>query len=108
MLRETARRLRKVLRGSDTVARLGGDEFVIVYAPNDSNSYNLIPRIDRALAEPIRSTPTSSVTCPASIGGADTGSIGYSSAALLAAADEAMYETKRARQAMRDTEMART
>ncbi|MEQ1873610.1 MAG: diguanylate cyclase [Ilumatobacteraceae bacterium] len=108
VLRETARRLRKVLRGADTVARIGGDEFVIAYAPNDANSFNLIPRIDRALAEPIFISETTSVSCPASIGVSDTSRVGYSSAALLAAADEAMYETKRARQAIRDADLART
>lgn len=108
VLRETARRLKTVLRGADTVARFGGDEFVIVYAPNDANSFNLIPRIDRALAEPIAISDTNTVLCPASIGVADTSRIGYSSAGLLAAADEAMYETKRARQAIRDADMART
>ena len=108
VLRETARRLKTVLRGADTVARFGGDEFVIVYAPNDANSFNLIPRIDRALAEPIAISETTSVTCRASIGVADTSTVGYDSGALLAAADEAMYETKRARQAIRDAELALT
>lgn len=108
VLRETASRLRKVLRGADIVARIGGDEFVIAYAPNDANSFNLIPRIDRALAEPIFISDTTSVLCPASIGVSDTSKVGYSSAALLAAADEAMYETKRARQAIRDADLART
>lgn len=104
VLRETANRLRHVLRGADTVARIGGDEFVIVYAPNDANSFNLIARIDRALAEPIKISAATSVMCPASIGIADTRTVGYSSTALLAAADAAMYETKRARQAVRDSE----
>jgi diguanylate cyclase (GGDEF)-like protein len=107
VLRETARRLRKVLRGADTVARIGGDEFVIAYAPNDANSFNLIPRIDRALAEPIAISDAISVLCPASIGVADTSKVGYASAALLAAADKAMYDTKRARQVIRDADLAR-
>lgn len=106
VLRETARRLRKVLRGADIVARIGGDEFVIVYAPNDANSFNLIPRIDRALAEPIFISDMTSVLCPASIGVSDTSKVGYASAALLAAADKAMYETKRARKAIRDADLA--
>ncbi len=104
VLRETGRRLLQIVRGADTVARLGGDEFVIVYAPNDANSFNLIARIDRSLSEPIWITATKSVVCPASIGVADTTAIGYDGKALLAAADKAMYETKRARQAIRHTE----
>lgn len=102
VLRETGRRLLKIVRGADTVARLGGDEFAIVYAPNDAHSHNLIARIDRALEEPINITSTTAVTCPASIGVAHTSTSGYDSAALLADADEAMYESKRARHAARE------
>jgi len=106
VLCETADRLRGVLRVADIVARIGGDEFVVVYAPNDSNSYNLIQRIDRALAEPIRISDTTYVTCPASIGVADTRTVGYSSQALIAVADGAMYEAKRARQTVREAALA--
>ena len=101
VLCETARRLMAIVRGADTVARIGGDEFVIVYEPNDPNSLNLIPRIDRALAEPINITPSIAVTCPASIGIADTRTVGSNGATLLAAADEAMYAVKRSRQSRR-------
>jgi diguanylate cyclase (GGDEF)-like protein len=100
--------LLQLVRGADTVARLGGDEFVVVYAPNDANSYNLIARIDRSLAEPIWISATTAVVCPASIGVADTIAVGYDGAALLAAADDAMYEAKRARHAVRDAELAST
>jgi diguanylate cyclase (GGDEF)-like protein/PAS domain S-box-containing protein len=95
VLCETARRLLSTVRGADFVARLGGDEFVIVYEPNDPSSDNLIDRIDRALSVPIEITPTTSVRCPASSGVADTRTIGYDAAELLAAADDAMYEMKR-------------
>ncbi len=108
VLRETARRLLKIVRGADTVARIGGDEFVIVYAPNDAHSNDRIARIDRALGEPIKISASTAVTCPASIGVAYTTDVGYQSAALLAAADDAMYETKRARRALRDAELAQT
>ena len=101
VLREVGRRLQKMVRGADTVARLGGDEFVIVYAPNDANSFNLIARLDRSLSEPIWITASTPVFCPASVGVADTTVVGYDRTALLAAADEAMYETKRARRAVR-------
>jgi len=40
------------------------------------------------------------VSCSPSIGTADTRAVGYNSAALLAAADDAMYEVKRARQTL--------
>ena len=97
VLCETARRLLAIVRGADSVARIGGDEFVIVYAPNDPSSRNLVERIDRALSAPISITPTRSVSCAPSIGVADTRTVGYNRAALLGAADEAMYEVKRAR-----------
>jgi diguanylate cyclase (GGDEF)-like protein len=100
VLRETANRLLASVRGADTVARLGGDEFVIIYEPNDANSHNLIARIDRALAEPVDISPTQVVHCSASIGLASTRAVGYNRAALLAAADEAMYAVKRARRAV--------
>ncbi|HEY0519083.1 MAG TPA: sensor domain-containing diguanylate cyclase [Ilumatobacteraceae bacterium] len=98
VLCEIARRLLAIVRGADTVARIGGDEFVIVYEPNDPNSKNLVPRIDRALSASIDITPSIAVHCPASIGVADTRVVGCNGAALLAAADEAMYAVKRSRQ----------
>ena len=101
VLCETARRLLDIVRGADTVARLGGDEFVFVFEPDGSGSHHLIERIDRALSEPINITPTTTVRCPASIGVADTSTVGYDRDALLAAADLAMYEVKRSRQTSR-------
>jgi diguanylate cyclase (GGDEF)-like protein len=104
VLCETTRRLLEVVRGADTVARIGGDEFVIVFEPNDANAHNLTMRLDRALSDPIRVSPSIVVSCPASIGIADTCTVGYNGVALLAAADEAMYEAKRARQIVRDAQ----
>ena len=104
VLCETARRLRMIVRNADSVARVGGDEFVIAYEPEESDSINLLHRIDRALSVPIDIAPGIAVSCPASIGIADTRKVGYNSAALRAAADEAMYEMKRARQTVGDAE----
>jgi diguanylate cyclase (GGDEF)-like protein/PAS domain S-box-containing protein len=98
VLCETARRLLAIVRGADIVARLGGDEFVIVYEPNDPNSDNLIQRLEEALAAPIGVRIGIAVCCPASIGVADSRSAGYDAAALMAAADAAMYRAKRSRQ----------
>jgi diguanylate cyclase (GGDEF)-like protein len=98
VLCETANRLLSVVRGADVVARLGGDEFVIVYEPNDPSADKLIERIEDALAEPVHINGSTSVTCPASVGVADTRSAGYYGATLLAAADAAMYQVKRDRQ----------
>jgi diguanylate cyclase (GGDEF)-like protein len=97
VLCETARRLLSIVRGAEVIARLGGDEFVIVYEPTDPSSDQLLQRIDRALSLPIVVSATVAVSCPASIGHADTRTVGRDSAALLAAADANMYEVKRAR-----------
>ena len=97
VLCETARRLVSLARTADVVARLGGDEFVIVYEPSDASSERFIARIHRTLACPIVVSDTISVSCTASIGHADTRTVGRDPSTLLAAADRAMYEAKRAR-----------
>jgi GGDEF domain-containing protein len=66
-----------------------------VYEPNDPNSDNLIQRLDEALAAPITVRIGISVSCPASIGVADSDAYGYDATALMAAADAAMYRVKR-------------
>lgn len=96
VLCETARRLMSVVRGADVVARLGGDEFVIVYEPNDPSADRMVQRINVALSAPIDVPTGVAVYAPASIGVADTRSVGYDATRLLAAADAAMYEIKRA------------
>jgi diguanylate cyclase (GGDEF)-like protein/PAS domain S-box-containing protein len=101
VLRETSQRLVGLVRAADLVARLGGDEFVVVFESTDAETADLLHRIDRALAEPIDLGDGITVECPASIGSADTRSVGYDQAALLAAADIAMYRVKRARRAAR-------
>ncbi len=107
VLCETARRLLSLVGGADVVARLGGDEFVVVYQPDAAGSNNLVDRIDEALSEPITITPDVSVSCPASIGTADTRLIGHDPNHLLAAADNAMYQVKRARRGVRGVKSAR-
>jgi diguanylate cyclase (GGDEF)-like protein/PAS domain S-box-containing protein len=97
VLRETARRLLSIMRAADVVARVGGDEFVIVYELGDLNPEALIARINRTLCEPIAISDTVTVYCPASMGHADTRAVGRNLAALLTAADAAMYDVKRSR-----------
>jgi diguanylate cyclase (GGDEF)-like protein len=98
VLQAAARRLGGALRSTDTVARVGGDELVV-----------LLPGIgDRAQAEAIAAklaavlaAPVDTAAGPARVGA----SIGLAlypqdapdAAGLLAAADAAMYEVKRAR-----------
>jgi diguanylate cyclase (GGDEF)-like protein/PAS domain S-box-containing protein len=94
---ETARRLLSVAWTADVVARFGGDEFVIVYEPVDTRPDYFISRIHQAVCAPIALSEEMSVSCTASVGHADTRSVGRDAARLLAAADAAMYEAKRAR-----------
>jgi diguanylate cyclase (GGDEF)-like protein/PAS domain S-box-containing protein len=98
VLCETARRLLSLARTADVVARLGGDEFVIVYEPTDVSSDRFIARIHEVLSSPVVLTDSIAVSCTASIGHADTRTVGRTPATLLAAADRAMYQAKRARQ----------
>jgi diguanylate cyclase (GGDEF)-like protein/PAS domain S-box-containing protein len=97
VLRETARRLLGVVRGADVVARIGGDEFVIVYQPQGDAVDALVARLEPVLARPIRVRDDLVVSCPSSIGTADTAATGFDADRLLAAADESMYRMKRAR-----------
>lgn len=98
VLRETAQRLLDAVGEADVVARIGGDEFVVVFDPACPSSAGLTDRIDSALAAPIDLGHGASVRCPGSIGTADARHVGYEPAHLLAAADNAMYQVKRARQ----------
>ncbi len=91
-----ANRLQSVVRGADVVARLGGDEFAIVYEPNDPSADNLVQRIRDALTSPIDIGNSTTLDCSASIGVADTRTVGHDGARLLAAADAEMYKEKRA------------
>jgi diguanylate cyclase (GGDEF)-like protein/PAS domain S-box-containing protein len=100
VLCEAANRLVAIVRGADVVARLGGDEFVVVYEPKDPSSDRLVDRIDAALAEPIPIAKNTMVSCPASVGTADTRIVGWNATQLLAAADDAMYQVKRARRTL--------
>ena len=94
-----ANRMQSVVRGADVVARLGGDEFAIVYEPNDPNADKLVQRIRNALTSPIDIGDSITLDCSASIGVADTRTVGHDGATLVAAADAAMYSEKRARHA---------
>ncbi|MGZ7087532.1 MAG: diguanylate cyclase, partial [Ilumatobacteraceae bacterium] len=101
VLCHTAQRLQSTVRAADIVCRLGGDEFVVVFEPSYTTSDDLIERIANALAAPIAVTDSLVLCCPASIGTADTRAVGYDAAALLSAADAAMYEVKRMHQRTR-------
>jgi diguanylate cyclase (GGDEF)-like protein len=88
--------LRQRMRATDVVARLGGDEFAIVLPRCDLDEAE---EVAEAIAKAIRMhTPPGEAAPPitASIGIATFGPRAESYDAVLSAADDAMYEAKRA------------
>jgi diguanylate cyclase (GGDEF)-like protein len=102
LLVEVARRLGKLLRGSDTLARLGGDEFVVLLPQlADAGSMDLVVRrIRAAIARPFV-IGGHRVSVGASIGTCYADDPRAEAAELLARADRAMYDQKRLHQARR-------
>jgi diguanylate cyclase (GGDEF)-like protein/PAS domain S-box-containing protein len=94
VLQATADVLRRRLRASDLIGRLGGDEFAVLLR-------NVTPRQAREIAGDLDAALRGSdgtLHLGASIGVADVDErMGDDGAALLAAADEAMYRAKTAR-----------
>jgi diguanylate cyclase (GGDEF)-like protein len=83
-LRAVATDLRVVLRGTDVLARYGGDEFAV-----------LLTQTTRAQAETTMRRFRDWTDIPVSYGVAEFPSDGEDGAALLAAADRALYRVKR-------------
>ncbi|RZS91174.1 diguanylate cyclase with GAF sensor [Motilibacter rhizosphaerae] len=96
-LKEVARRLRACLRAGDLVGRLGGDEFVMVCATRGRKALaSIAARVDRVLSEPFHlDTRPLPLTATVGVAACEAGTLGADQ--LLAAADAAMYEAKRAR-----------
>ena len=101
LLKESARRLLKVLRKSDTVCRLGGDEFII-FLPmisgdlEQSVNHTLLvsQKIHKALAEPY-DIEKHKLYISTSIGAVMIGTRGESLDEVLRCADIAMYHAKK-------------
>lgn len=98
LLCHVARQLRTMVREGDTVGRLGGDEFVVV-CPHIATERDLMDVTDRIHAA-LSAGPTGLRTdgCIASVGAIRIRPRTTTPEAALAAADEAMYTAKRARQ----------
>jgi diguanylate cyclase (GGDEF)-like protein len=96
VLVETALRLRACVRESDTVARLGGDEFVVIL-PDLVHMDDALPvaeKIQESLYDP--EAGGGNLFLGASVGLASYPEHGLDQDVLLARADGAMYEAKRA------------
>lgn len=106
VLREAARRLAAAVRGGDTVARLGGDEFVVVQAgvTREDEAEMLARRIIRQLSLPYRINGGEGggeggmveIRIAASVGIAMAPDRGLDLGQLIACADQALYQAKRA------------
>ncbi|HEY3706031.1 MAG TPA: GGDEF domain-containing protein [Terracidiphilus sp.] len=101
-LQETAARIKRLLRPGDLLARLGGDEFAIL-VPNARSRW-VVEEITRRLSASFK-TPLlvaeHTFAGSASIGLAMYPEDGTTSEALLRAADAAMYENKKLKDAVR-------
>ena len=97
LLRRAAGLLRESVRENDLVGRTGGDEFLVVCP--DVGGVERAMRLAERLAETLRDgicAATDELHCSLSIGVAWSSGDGTDADALVAAADAAMYEAKRA------------
>ncbi len=94
-LRQAGAALRQVLRKSDTAARLGGDEFAMLLRGADATSARVVA--ERALVH-VRAIRVreGAPALSASFGVATCRATPPNAKALLEAADDAMYQAKRA------------
>lgn len=96
LLRQVAKRLKSIMRESDTAARLGGDEFTIMLNNIDEKAWHAaFMRAHTVLIEPYKLFDTT-VTVSVSIGVAIYSVHGDDADTLFRHADEAMYVAKAA------------
>jgi diguanylate cyclase (GGDEF)-like protein/PAS domain S-box-containing protein len=99
LLQTAAKRMRTVMRGADTVARLAGDEFVVIAqsVADHASARDVARKLCETLAAPFELVGQS-VNIAASIGIYinHSGQHDLTAAEVLAKADAAMYDAKRA------------
>lgn len=95
VLEEVSQRLRAIVRESDIIARIGGDEFVVVQECPPEQTASLAARLDHLMSEAI-TLDGATIECGVSIGSM-VAEPEHDAAALIAAADAAMYIVKRRR-----------
>jgi len=97
LLKEIARRISAIVRGTDTVARLGGDEFTIILPnlPDAGAAAPIIRSLLARIATPLQ-LGEESVEVSASIGLALYPRDADSAESLLVRADQAMFSAKNA------------
>ena len=95
VLEEVGRRLRATVREEDIIARFGGDEFVVAQECKPGQCGPPVARLESLMSDAI-TVGGVTLVCGASIGSV-VAEPGQDAAALVAAADAAMYESKRRR-----------
>jgi diguanylate cyclase (GGDEF)-like protein/PAS domain S-box-containing protein len=95
VLQEVGRRLQASVRDADVIARVGGDEFVVVQECPLDQTDRPAARLRRVMSEAI-TLDGATIQCGVSIGSA-VAEPGHDAAALVAAADAAMYVVKHRR-----------
>jgi diguanylate cyclase (GGDEF)-like protein len=96
VLREVSARLRRVVRDGDLVARWGGEEFCVLTLDGTPGASGLPDRLLRAVGDLACPTTAGPLPVTVSIGCAKLRDDLADAHALLDAADDAMYEAKRA------------
>jgi diguanylate cyclase (GGDEF)-like protein len=96
-LKAVAHVLQSCCRGTDTCARLGGDEFGIILPHCDWGAAQVVSqRIQQQIARTVLKVADGELTLGLSVGVATLPGDANTGAALIAAADAAMYQSKQA------------